>query len=328
MKYTNLATYNPAAFEDPESLTEGGSLPVYRQHLTALVGQGEAGKTWIAAHVVLTAARIGWPCLVLDGEMSLRAWHSRLLALGADREAFEYINYAEMGDDCTDVEKIARLLYNEIPGTAMVVWDSALSMLSRTARSENDNAEVARVYDRIREIVRRCNVAGLIVDHTTRGSDQLISRGATAKFNALDLSYGVRLAEGTIPSPDEEWSSVVTVEKDRHGLLGKRRDREVLFVPLGAGRLEIQMHEVTGNSSRLATDKLAPLVAQIAALDPPPTSGNEAHRQLGGTRAHVLAAYRRYCAGGTGGTGPTGPYRRTTSTEPVRTAVPPAAEVA
>jgi hypothetical protein len=38
------------------------------------------------------------------------------------------------------------------------------------------------------------------------------------------------------------------------------------------------------------------LDAALAALDPPPTSANDAARRLGGHRAAVLAAYRRYRA--------------------------------
>ena len=38
------------------------------------------------------------------------------------------------------------------------------------------------------------------------------------------------------------------------------------------------------------------LDAALAALNPPPTSGNDAARRLGGHRAKVLAAYRRYRA--------------------------------
>jgi hypothetical protein len=41
---------------------------------------------------------------------------------------------------------------------------------------------------------------------------------------------------------------------------------------------------------------MADLDAALAALDPPPTSANDAFKRLGGRRGEVLAAYRRYRA--------------------------------
>jgi hypothetical protein len=68
------------------------------------------------------------------------------------------------------------------------------------------------------------------------------------------------------------------------------------------------------------------MVDQIASLDPPPTSGNDAFRRIRGTRSVVLAAYKRVpegrTAGGTGGTGSIEPYRRT-AVRPYRTGTEP-----
>ena len=105
-----------------------------------------------------------------------------------------------------------------------------------------------------------------------------MSRGATAKFNALDLAYGVKLPDGSIPGPLSDWSATVTVEKDRHGLLDTRNDREALFHPLGdGGALTLDIAELVGASHRLsATNPISLIVDQIAGLDPaehfPPAS--------------------------------------------------------
>lgn len=271
-------------------ITTTGTLPVWAGMLSAIVGEGESGKTWLGVHVCADLAAAGQNVLVLDGEMSATAWRKRFLALGLDRDALAHVHYAEMTDHATTVE-LVRATVKHLDAR-LVIWDSALSMLSRTARSENDNAEVGRVYDRLRDIVRD-GPAGLIIDHVTRGSGALISRGATAKFNALDVSYGVRLTDGSVPGQTADWSSVISVEKDRHGLLGNRADREATFQPLGAGRLEIDVALAAGSSHRLsAGNPTAELIARIAEMEPPPTSGNDVARRLGGRKQSALDAYR------------------------------------
>ena len=279
-----------------ERVTTLASLPIWAAQLCAIVGEGESGKTWIAVHAVADVAARSHHVLVVDGEMSASSWRNRFRSLDIPAEVLTRVHYAEMTDTAADVD----LVRNTVTalGIRLVVWDSALSMLSRTARSENDNAEVARVYDRLREIVRN-GPAGLIVDHTTRGANNLVSRGATAKFNALDISYGVKLADGSVPGQAADWYSTVSVEKDRHGLLGARTDREVLFHPLGSGHLHIEITETAGATHRLTADRPPPISAalsKIAALHPPPTSANDADNRLGGTRTVNLAAYKAWKA--------------------------------
>jgi hypothetical protein len=271
-------------------LTTDAALPIWRAQLHALVGEGESGKTWLAGHTAADVADAGHSVLVLDGEMSASSWLRRFIALGVSDDVLARVHYCEMTDTGANVPLVKATVAQL--GAQLVVWDSALSLISRTVQSENDNAGVSRVYDQLREIVRD-GPAGLIVDHTARGSGSLVSRGATAKFNSLDISYGVRLAEGAVPGMHADWSSTVSVEKDRHGLLPRRLDRTAQFTPLGAGNLALEVWESGESTHRLsAGNPITVLVAHIAALSPPPKSGNEAHKLLGGRRAHVLAAFK------------------------------------
>lgn len=284
-----LANVQPVA---AEQVTTSAALPLWMGHLAAIVGEGESGKTWLAAHTAADVASNGHSVLVLDGEMSATAWRRRFTSLSAEWAVLNRVHYAEMGDVSANVPTL-RATIAEL-GARLVIWDSALSLISRTARSENDNAEVTRVYDQLREIVRD-GPAGLIVDHTSKGTGQLVSRGASAKFNALDLSYGVKLADGSVPGPHNDWASIVSVEKDRHGLLPERRDRTALFVPLGAGQLAIDISESSHSTHRLATgNPITQLITQLSTLNPPATSGNDAHKRLGGKRSTVLAAFKEW----------------------------------
>jgi hypothetical protein len=276
--------------DPPEPLTNKG-LPVWSGLLHALVGAGESCKSLIAASAVVNLIRGGHPVLILDGEMSARAWRARFLELGLNADDLHHVHYAEITAQAVDVDAVRATV--TALGIRLIVWDSALSVISRTARSENDNAEVARVYDRLRDICRD-GPAGLIVDHVAAAAGTMISRGATAKFNAVDFAYGVKLTDGSVPNFDDPWTALITVEKDRHGMSEKRRDREATFVPLGDRRLEIDIAELDRASHRLTTIGRVDLVQRIAALAPPAASGNDAYRRIGGNRTAVLAAFKWY----------------------------------
>lgn len=287
LKTTPLSDVVPV---DAVRVSSEKAIPLWLGQLVALVGEGESGKTWLACHAVLDLAEAGHHVIICDGEMSAAAWLRRFRQLGASEQALGRAHYVEMDGHAKDVA-LVRATVTHLDAK-LVVWDSALSLISRTARSENDNAEVSRVYDDLREIVRN-SAGGLIVDHTTRGSGTLISRGATAKFNALDVSYGVRLTDGSVPGKTNDWTSTISVEKDRHGLLGDRQDREALFHPLGSGALHLEITQSTGSTHRLAAgNPITALVNRIDEMRPPPTSANKACEALGGTRAQVLTAYR------------------------------------
>jgi hypothetical protein len=89
-----------------------------------------------------------------------------------------------------------------------------------------------------------------------------------------------------VPGQTAEWSSTVSVEKDRHGLLAERRDRRVVFIPLGAGSLAMDISESQGSTHRLAAGNPATaLVVEIAALEPPAKSGDDAAFRIGGRRS-------------------------------------------
>lgn len=299
-------------------VTTSRSLPVFAGMLAGLVGPSETGKSLLAGHMLLDVTQSGGRALLVDGEMSARAWRSRLRMLGADRSQLERVYYAEMSEGAADVEAVRDAVATV--GAGLVVWDSALSLISRTCMSENSNAEVGRVFDRLRDIVRD-GPAGLIVDHSAAAALSPVSRGASAKFAAFDLSYGIRLADGAVPSRAATWSSIVSVEKDRHGVMPGRTDHHVTVVPINGGAgVEIDVAAAGSSSHRLAAaSPLAAAVAKIAALSPPPTSANEAYKLIGGTRTTALRAFRDWSERGSGGSGSLDPNHRTTSTEPVRT---------
>ena len=144
----STVTLDGVVTPDVPQLTTGKALPLYPGYLSAMVGPGESGKSWLAVHCVLDVASQGRHALVLDGEMSAPLWRYRLVALGAADQELARVSYADMSDESADVDRVRATVADL--GAVLVVWDSALSLISRVARSENDNAEVSRVYDRLR----------------------------------------------------------------------------------------------------------------------------------------------------------------------------------
>lgn len=295
---------------DIERITSDKALPVYRAQLHGAVGPSETGKTTLVAHTGLDVASAGGHVLICDGEMSARAWRRKLQQLGATDDDLARIFYVEMSGAVANVMSMRATI--AALDLRLVIWDSALSLISRTCRSENDNAEVGRLFDRLRSIVAD-GPAGIIVDHTGHSAATMVSRGASSKFAALDISYGIRLAEGSVPGPLDVWSTIVSVEKDRHGVLATRADREVTYCPLGRGALQLDIAETANATHRLSsTNPVNLTVRRIAELDPPPKSANDAYRRIGGRKATILAAYRAWqdsdsSGQGTGGGSPVPP---------------------
>jgi AAA domain len=280
-----------------ERITSDAALPLYAGLLTALVGAGESGKSFLALHAALDVCLYGTgSVLVLDGEMSAPAVRSRLLELGATEADLGRIYYDEIGAVAYGGDVNAQQVIDACDAldVRLVIIDSAGSLLSRTTKSEIDNVEVTRVYDQLRRIVTDSRRSLALVDHTAKAATSVTPRGATAKFNALDMAYGVTLAAGSVPGTEKDWSALVTVEKDRHGLLASRCDRVALFHPLGARTLAIDVSTSMNQSHRLTMSAFDRALAEIRALDPPPTSGNDVCRRIVGTRRIVLDAYKAW----------------------------------
>jgi len=277
-------------------VTTRAALPTFAGMVTGLVGAGESGKSFLALHAAVDVARHGHAALIIDGEMTRTTVCARLRNLGATDDELGRMFYADMADVILGGQIIAGAVVDTCHalGVRLVVIDSAAALLSRTARSENDNLEVTRVLDQLRAVVTDAPWGVVLVDHTAKGGLIATPRGASAKFNVLDVQYGVTLTG--IPGTDAEWSVVVTVEKDRHAVMSTRRDREVVFHPLGGRSLSLDVSESAGATNRLAVDPVARAVTAMDALDPPPKSANDAAARIGGTRAVALSAFAMWKA--------------------------------
>ncbi len=278
-----------------DRITTDRAIPLFAGLIHGLVGAGESGKSWLALHAALDVARSGHAVLIVDGEMSAPAVRTRLVELGATDDELGRIHYAGPAAPTSGGTVHADMIVTRCAelDVRLVVIDSAGSLLARVVQSENDNVAVTGVYDALRRIIADSPRALLVVDHTARAAGPVTPRGATAKFNSLDIQYGVTLADGAVPGTAADWTSTVTVEKDRHGLLDERFDVAALFHPLGGRALHIDLAVTCVRTNRLHTiPAVDRALARIRHLDPPPTSGNDAATRIGGKRALAQEAFK------------------------------------
>jgi AAA domain len=283
-----MAALTPLSDVVPQPVVPlGTDLPLFRGKAHALVGAGESCKSLIVGNITLAVASRGGRVLVLDGEMDDASWKQRFEELGAVYRPDVLRNIFHLpitAETLRDARRIAHRF-------DVAAIDSATPyLIALGVTNEIDNVQVTRALDHTKRLAAE-GPAVAIIDHIASKSETTIPRGATAKFNTLDVCYGARL-DGGSPGREGPWNVRVTVEKDRFALVGHRRDTLVTFTPEEARLLGVRWRETQDQSHRLTTTPLDSVVASIAALDPPARSANDAFARLGGTRGTVLAAFK------------------------------------
>lgn len=157
---------------------------VARGTLTLLAGREKEGKSLIALALAARLAAGGGDlvgidvqagrALIVDGENGQREIHRRIRALGltseqaGQLEVFEAVNH----DLRSNLDELDRVLETHQPD--LLVLDSWRSLWGG---EENDSGEVARVLDPLRALVRRHQVAAILIHHLSRAGAY---RGSTA----------------------------------------------------------------------------------------------------------------------------------------------------
>lgn len=170
--------------------------------LTLFAGRHGEGKSLIAQAIGISViggrpnpldlAPSSGSVLVIDGENGRGEIHRRVHALGLNAELATRIDFYEadgfhLGRELAELESLIR---EHRP--SLVVLDSFRSLW--TTGDENDSGSVAAVLDPLRQLVRRENVASLLLHHTAKGGGSY--RGSTAIGASVDLAFKVDRAEG------------------------------------------------------------------------------------------------------------------------------------
>ncbi|RDH12017.1 AAA family ATPase [Tsukamurella pulmonis] len=229
----------------------GGLFPA--TGLTLFTGPGGTGKTWGALRACQDAAEAGVRSVYLDADCNgVGRLAQRLILMGCDPEYIRTraVNLVDPADVAAAhrvpaIDALAGILRGlESDPPAVIVIDSFAKALAASGASENDAADVNRLYALVERL--RSIACVIVVDHTGHEFKGR-PRGASAKIDTPDtvvMLTPVETEKGA-PPPDPAMRPVIDVRlsavKDRHGALGAHLAAHVApggtSVPLGRMRV-------------------------------------------------------------------------------------------
>lgn len=269
---------------------QDGRALTYAGQVNWVFGDPEGGKTWVCMAGCSEALNRGKRALVIDLDHNgPDATVSRLLALGAPPEALRdraRFRYTEPDDHLALLQVVADMA-NWNPAVAIV--DSIGELLPLFGTNSNSADEFTAVHTRVLKPLAKSGAAVLAVDHLAKGQDSRAHGpgGTAAKRRAIGgVSLRVKVKDAF--TPGKGGSAVLTVNKDRHG--GVRQycptgDREpfageFVLQAFADGVLEWHIRPPTEGERTEGESTAAEDVAAVAALDPPPTTVDDARERL------------------------------------------------
>ncbi|SLM98458.1 DNA primase/helicase, phage-associated [Brachybacterium faecium] len=304
--YTDIARLLEEGMPDPEApdmLTRSDGVGLfYRGQVNLVFGDPESGKTWVALAAAAETLRDGGSALVLDLDHNgAKATISRLLMLGApiatlsDLERFRYVE-PEDAHHLTDV--VADVIAWQPDVT---VLDSIGELIPLFGLSSNSPDDFTMVHGRVmKPLAAKAGTALVAIDHLAKNSESRAqgATGTAAKRRAIG-GVSLRVSVSEAFTPGRGGSAALTIHKDRHGGLRAATpgtDREPLagmFVLSTVDGLTTWSLRAPVEGER-APDQIpeAEDVAAIAALDPAPTTVEEARKRLGWRKTRAAKAMR------------------------------------
>jgi hypothetical protein len=280
----------------------------YAGQVNWLFGDPEVGKTFVALAAVVEKLILGGTALFIDLDHNgADAAISRLLMMGApeavlrDPDRFRYADPDEP-DEVRTVINDAKEWKPDV-----VVVDSVGELLPMFRANSNSADEFTVVHSRVLKPLAKIGSAVIAVDHLAKSADSRAHGpgGTFAKKRAVG-GVSIRVKALEVFTPGEGGCAIMLIHKDRHGGL-----RAVSPKPTGGGMETIAgTFILKGHSAYLYPGDLPwhvaspkegdrdpdtaaepELVAQIEAMDPPPTTVEEARKRLGVRKERVTKAY-------------------------------------
>jgi hypothetical protein len=307
--YVNIAALLAGGLPDPpmpELLhRDDGHGLFYVGELNYLFGDPESGKTWVALAAVVDMLRSKRSAIYLDLDRNgAGATVHRLLKLGAspvvlgDRARFRYAE----PEDAEHLDKIIVDAASWRP--ALQIIDSVGELLPLYGLSSSNPDEFTNALNRVVKPLLRIGATALAIDHLAEAAESRAqgATGTAAKRRTIGgTSLRVSLARAF--APGDGGSCYLRVHKDRHG--GLRAHCAAEREPV-AGTFELDEPDHDG----ILTWRIRPPsaikpagdddVAELEALDPPPTSQRDVQQRMGwgGNRAlAALQTWRAYRSG-------------------------------
>ena len=276
-----------------------------------IIASPKVGKSWLAYQLALSVcAGRDWlgtfscpagSVLLIDNELHEETIGSRIKtsadALAIRREEYAgRFDYLDLRGQLLDICQIASLLETRQPGVYDLVILDALYRAWPAGASENDNAEVAGLFNRIDQIAARLHAAWINIHHASKGAQGEksvvdVGAGAGSQARAADThivlrpheDVGVVVLDAAVRSfpPIEPlalrwsfpvWSPAHDVDTTRlKGRLTQQesrqgdRDKETMACVLGALAAGGLTSRALRSKTGLSREKLARILDQLEA---------------------------------------------------------------
>lgn len=283
--------------------TDGRCL-FYPGQVNWVFGDPESGKTWLCLAAAVEALKVGRKVLIVDLDHNgPAATVRRLVDLGAPVEALrdpQRFRYCEP-EDRAELRQVIDDCAQWRPAVALV--DSIGELLPMYGANSNSSDDFTMAHSHVLKPLAKAGAAVLAVDHLAKGADSRAAGpgGTAAKRRAIGgVSLRVKVKKPF--TPGHGGSATLLVNKDRHG--GVRAhcpvgDREPVagtfkLLAFNDGVLEWAIYPPADGERNDDENAPAEDVAEISALDPPPTTVDDARQRLRWQKQRTAAAMRTW----------------------------------
>ncbi|ALG85834.1 protein RecA [Gordonia phthalatica] len=301
--YVNVAAIlDGSAIEPPVPsvcLRSDGIGLFYEGQFNVVFGDPESGKTLLCDFATVEVLAAGGRVLRLDLDHNgPQSTLSRLIDFGADETTLRDVDRFLYVEPAERVQMLHIIEHMEDWQPTLVILDSIGELLPLYGSNSNSADEFTDVHTRVIKPLTRTGAAVVGIDHLAKGADSRAygPTGTAAKRRAIG-GTSIRVKVDQAFTPDAGGSAYLSIHKDRHGGLRRHSpsgDREPL-----AGKFCILGDTITVQAP-LSTDRnpeeKAPEadIAEIAKLDPAPTSARETRERLRWSDKRARTAFKSW----------------------------------
>ena len=306
--YVDVAALLDGGLPDPPEPVllhrDDGRAIFYAGQVNLVFGDPESGKTLVTQAAATEALRADRRVAIVDLDHNgpdATVW--RLLDMGApenrlrDPARFRYVE----PEDKLHLLAVVAGLREWRPAVAVV--DSIGELLPVMGLSSNSPDEFTTAHTRVLKPLAMAGAAVLAIDHLPKDRETRASgpTGTAAKRRAVG-GVAVRVTVDQPFAPGKGGSAYLTVNKDRHGGLRRWCPVEPGKEPVaGVFQIEPGEHDIRWSVRAPATGEAPPQdradpadLAELDALDPPPTSVRDVKDRLRWRSERATVALRQW----------------------------------
>lgn len=274
-------------------------------------------KSWVQAVACLQQIQLGRHVVIIDYEMTMHQWFTRLQMLGATNaemslvhycrpnEALQYREFNQLKISPAENEmrtQLARI--SELPGgIGWVVVDGITAAMTQHSLKLVDNTDTALFWNILLQQIVRLTGAGV-------GSNDHIAKGANDNPSPLGAQHKIAATSGAahILKPSSHLSRYPILNpgvvlfnciKDRHGEIGQNKIvAQAVFTPLDNGLIRAVVEPYTGEHEQVQSTIDAKLIAEIKKLNDEGVTAslNTIHRCVGGNKTTLKDRLLRHAS--------------------------------